>query len=151
MALSRGFVDKNGRTREAGASSLPSQGAPCGAALEGLCQRKELRMAVPPKDKEEAAAAAAVVSDEIAALRTDLAELGSLVARIGRQRAAGLKAAAGATAHEGYQRGEAVYDDALAELRSLEDELVEAARRRPFAALGIAALLGFLFGVMFRR
>ncbi len=40
---------------------------------------------------------------------------------------------------------------ALAELQSLEDELADATRRRPFASLGLAALVGFLFGVMFRR
>jgi ElaB/YqjD/DUF883 family membrane-anchored ribosome-binding protein len=39
----------------------------------------------------------------------------------------------------------------LAELQSLEDELAEATRRRPFASLGLAALVGFLAGVLFRR
>ena len=49
---------------------------------------------------------------EVAALRADLADLGKLVARIGKQRAAGW---------------------------------------RPFASLGLAALFGFLIGVLFRR
>ena len=40
---------------------------------------------------------------------------------------------------------------ALAELQSLEDELAAATRRRPFASLGLATLVGFLVGVMFRR
>lgn len=104
--------------------------------------------------KEEAAEAAAptdTLQAEIAALRADLNELGGLVTRIGKARAAGLKAAASETAAEGYAKGEAVLDVALAELRSLEDELAEAARRRPFASLGLAALFGFLVGVIFRR
>jgi ElaB/YqjD/DUF883 family membrane-anchored ribosome-binding protein len=88
---------------------------------------------------------------EVAALRADLADLGKLVARVGRDRAAGLKSAAGATAAEGYARGEAAIDVALAELQSLEEELAEVTRRRPFASLGLAALVGFLFGVLFRR
>ena len=88
---------------------------------------------------------------EVAALRADLADLGKLVARIGRDRAAGLKSAAGATAAEGYARGEAAVDVVLAELQSLEDELADATRRRPFASLGLAALFGFLIGVLFRR
>ena len=67
-----------------------------------------------------------------------------MVARIGKQRAAGLKSAAGATAADGYARGEQAVDVVLAELQSLEDELVEATRRRPFASLGLAALFGFL-------
>ena len=88
---------------------------------------------------------------EIAALRSDLAELGSMVARIGRQRASGLKAAAGETAAEGYAKGEQALDAVLGELRSLEGELADATRRRPFASLGLAALFGFLVGVLFRR
>jgi ElaB/YqjD/DUF883 family membrane-anchored ribosome-binding protein len=88
---------------------------------------------------------------EVAALRTDLADLGKMVARIGKQRAAGLRSAAGVTAADGYARGEAAVDVALAELQSLEDELAEATRRRPFASLGLALLVGFLIGVLFRR
>ena len=81
----------------------------------------------------------------------DLAELGTMVARIGKQRAAGLKSAAGATAADGYAKGEQALDVVLAELQSLEDELADATRRRPFASLGLAALFGFLLGVLFRR
>jgi ElaB/YqjD/DUF883 family membrane-anchored ribosome-binding protein len=88
---------------------------------------------------------------EIAALRADLADLGKLVARIGKQRAAGIRTAAGATAADGYARGEAAVDVVLSELQSLEDELADATRRRPFASLGLAALFGFLIGVLFRR
>jgi ElaB/YqjD/DUF883 family membrane-anchored ribosome-binding protein len=101
--------------------------------------------------KSEIEAAAEPLSSEVAALRADLADLGKLVAKIGKQRAAGLKSAAGATAAEGYAKGEAAYDVVLAELQSLEDELAEATRRRPFASLGLATLVGFLLGVMFRR
>ena len=101
--------------------------------------------------KEDVAEPAEPLNAEIAALRADLTELGSLVARIGRQRAAGLKAAAGETAAGGYAKGEQALDVVLGELRSLEDELADATRRRPFASLGLAALVGFLLGVMFRR
>ena len=102
-------------------------------------------------DGETETDAADPLRAEIDALRADLAELGTLVARIGRQRAAGLKAAAGATAQDGYAKGERALDDIVTELRSYEDELADAARRRPFAALGLAGLLGFLLGVLFRR
>lgn len=109
-------------------------------------------MATTRKDETEAAAAAAEpLTAEIAALRADLTELGTMVRRIGRQRAQGLRSAASETAAEGYAKGEEALDLALAELRSLEDELADATRRRPFASLGIAALIGFLFGVLFRR
>lgn len=77
---------------------------------------------------------------EIAALREDLA-----------QRGASLKSAAKSAARQGYAKGEETVEDVLAEIQSLEEELADATRRRPFAALGIAALIGFLVGVLFRR
>jgi ElaB/YqjD/DUF883 family membrane-anchored ribosome-binding protein len=107
-----------------------------------------MMMATNPKDLE---AAAEPLSAEVKALRKDLTELGTLVTRIGRQRAAGLKSAASSTVAEGAAKGEAAMDVVLAELESLEDELAEATRRRPFAALGLAGLLGFLLGVLLRR
>lgn len=91
------------------------------------------------------------LSAEVAALRADLSELGSLVARIGKTRASGLKSAAGSAASEGYAKGEAAFDVVVSELRSLEEELADATRRRPFASLGLATLVGFLLGVFFRR
>jgi ElaB/YqjD/DUF883 family membrane-anchored ribosome-binding protein len=108
-------------------------------------------MATNPKADPEAAAATEPLSAEVQALRQDLTELGALVARIGKQRAAGLKSAATSTAAEGVAKGEAAMDVVLAELQSLEDELAEVTRRRPFASLGLAALFGFLLGVLFRR
>ena len=105
-------------------------------------------MASSPKVETEAADP---LKSEVAALRSDLADLGKLVARIGKERAAGLKSAAGATASDAQARGEAAVDVVMAELQSLEDELAEATRRRPFASLGLAMLFGFLIGVLFRR
>jgi ElaB/YqjD/DUF883 family membrane-anchored ribosome-binding protein len=105
-------------------------------------------MANPKIDIE---AAAEPIKDEVAALRADLVELAGAVTRIGKERAAGLKSAANSAAAEGYARGEAAVDVVMAELQSLEEELADATRRRPFASLGLAALFGFLVGVLFRR
>ena len=105
-------------------------------------------MATNPKAEPETADA---LSAEVKALRADLTELGALVTRIGRQRAAGLKSAATSTVAEGAARGEAAMDVVLAEIESLEEELADATRRRPFAALGLAGLFGFLLGVLMRR
>ena len=107
-------------------------------------------MANSPKAEIEAEVAEPIKA-EVAALRADLADLGKLVARIGKQRAAGLRSAAGATAADAQARGGAAVDVVLAELQSLEDEVAEAARRRPFATLGLAMLFGFLVGILFRR
>jgi ElaB/YqjD/DUF883 family membrane-anchored ribosome-binding protein len=102
-------------------------------------------------DDAEAMPSTESLQAEMAALRADVAELGMLVSRIGRKRAAGLKMAAGETARDGYAKGEAALDDIVQELQSLEEELADAARRRPFAAIGLATLFGFLLGVFFRR
>ena len=96
-------------------------------------------------------AAAEPLKDEVAALRADLAELAGAVTRIGKERAAGLKQAANSAAAEGYARGEAAVDVMMSELQSLEEELADATRRRPFASLGLAVGFGFLLGVLFRR
>jgi ElaB/YqjD/DUF883 family membrane-anchored ribosome-binding protein len=101
--------------------------------------------------KAEIEATAEPLKEEVAALRSDLAELAGVVTRIGKERAAGLKSAANTAAAEGYARGEAALDVIMAELQSLEEELADATRRRPFASLGLAALFGFLVGVLFRR
>jgi ElaB/YqjD/DUF883 family membrane-anchored ribosome-binding protein len=106
-------------------------------------------MASNPKSDLEAAIEPA--KDEVAALRADLAELTGMVTRIGKERVAGLKSAANTAATEGYARGEHAVDAMMAELQNLEEELADATRRRPFAALGLAALFGFMVGVLFRR
>ena len=91
------------------------------------------------------------LKNEIAALRSDLGELGSIVARIGKNRAGGLRNAAETTAHEGYVKGEAAFQDVLKELRKIEGEVVDTAREKPRATIGIAALVGFILGAFFRR
>ncbi len=106
-------------------------------------------MAINPKADIEAAAEP--LMEQVTALRSDLAELAGVVGRIGKERAVGLKNAAGSAANEGYARGEAAVDVMMSELHSLEEELADATRRRPFASLGIAAVFGFLVGVLFRR
>ena len=77
---------------------------------------------------------------EMAALRADLTELGAMVSRIGKERAASIKSAAASTAAGGYAKGEEALDVVMAELQSLEDEVAAATRRRPFASLGLATL-----------
>jgi ElaB/YqjD/DUF883 family membrane-anchored ribosome-binding protein len=88
---------------------------------------------------------------EVAAIRADLAKLASSAASSGRKHASALRAAAVETASDGYAKGEATLESVLAEMKSLEEDLADATRRKPFAALGLAALVGFLLGVLFRR
>lgn len=95
--------------------------------------------------------ATAPVRQEIAALRAELGELTELVTETGKARAAKLRSAAESAAKKGLEKGEARLEDVLQELRDLEDEVLSATRERPVAALGLAALIGFLLGVLFRR
>lgn len=88
---------------------------------------------------------------EVAALREDVTKRGAAMARTGRESAAAVKSAARSAARQGYAKGEETMEEVLAELQTLEEELADATRRRPFAALGIATLIGFLVGVLFRR
>jgi ElaB/YqjD/DUF883 family membrane-anchored ribosome-binding protein len=102
-------------------------------------------------DKTEDDDLTAPLKKEIAALRAEMGDLTSLVTEAGKARAARLKGAAEHAAKEGLEKGEAKLEDVLQELRDLEDELLSATRERPVAALGLAALIGFLLGVLFRR
>ena len=108
-------------------------------------------MATTRKDDTDAAAAEPLTA-EIAALRADLTELGQLVARIGKDRAAGLQVRRPAppqpTAMPRASRCSTWRWPSCSRSRS---EIAAAARRRPFASLGLAALVGVLFGVLFRR
>ena len=109
-------------------------------------------MATPQEGLEEAAAEVAEpLATQVAAFRADLAELGR--PRGTDRQAARCRPQVGGdrTASGGYAKGEEAIDVVMAELQSLEDELAAATRRRPFASLGLATLVGFLLGVMFRR
>jgi ElaB/YqjD/DUF883 family membrane-anchored ribosome-binding protein len=107
-------------------------------------------MATPRKDDPDASVTE-ILTAEIATLRAELANLGSTVAGMGKEHAQNLKSAAMSKAADGYAKGEEALDVVMAELQSLEDEVAAATRRRPFASLGLAALVGFLLGVLFRR
>lgn len=89
--------------------------------------------------------------NEIAALRAEMGDLTTLVTEAGKDRATKLRKAAETAAKGGLEKGEAKLEDVLKELHDLEDELLRRTRERPVAALGLAALVGFLVGVLFRR
>jgi ElaB/YqjD/DUF883 family membrane-anchored ribosome-binding protein len=123
-------------------------------AVSNLQSRKTPIMADARKTETETVDLTKLTEDlraEVAALRDDLSKRGASLARTGREHASALKSSARAMARDGYAKGEETLDDVLAELKSVEDELADATRRKPFAALGLAALVRFLLGVLFRR
>lgn len=91
------------------------------------------------------------LSADLAMVRTDIATLVDTVGRLGRSRAQGLANSASAKASEGIARGEAALTDVADELRSIEGEILASTRSNPWRALGIAAVVGFIAGVLFRR
>lgn len=100
---------------------------------------------------DETDSVTAPLMNEIAALRAEMGDLAALVTDSGKERATRLGKAAKTAAKDGLEKGEAKLEDVLQELRDLEDGLMDATRERPVAALGLAALVGFLIGVLFRR
>jgi ElaB/YqjD/DUF883 family membrane-anchored ribosome-binding protein len=105
----------------------------------------------PNKDAEPEAEPSTALGTEIAALREDMRDLAAHVARIGKTRASGLKSVADAKAGDAMATGEATLQEIVGELRSLEEELSDATRRRPLTAIGLAALAGYFFGILTRR
>jgi len=102
-------------------------------------------------EEENSNAEADGLSAEVAAMRQDLSELGESVTRMGKARVASLKSTARKRAAEGLETGEAALADLTAEIESLEGRIAAETRDRPFRALGIAGLIGFMLAMILRR
>jgi len=102
-------------------------------------------------EEEKPKAAADNLSAEVAAMREDLSELGETVTRMGKARVASLKSTARKRAADGLETGEAALADLTAEIESLEGRIAAETRDRPFRALGIAGLIGFMLAMILRR
>ncbi|TPE49407.1 DUF883 family protein [Amaricoccus solimangrovi] len=89
------------------------------------------------------------ITEEVGKLRSELAGLVENVGRIGRERVHAITH--NETLTHGIAAGEAALDGAAKELRALEQDIADATRAYPWRALGIAAILGFLFGFLARR
>lgn len=110
-------------------------------------------MATETKTDTEAASEADVAVTEMAAevskLRSELAGAIENIARLGREKVEAITGSDPVT--HGIAAGEAAIDGATRELRALEHDIAEATRANPWRALGVAALLGFVVGLLVRR
>ena len=52
---------------------------------------------------------------------------------------------------QGLEKGDAALADVTAELRSIESDIIASTKRNPFRALGTAALVGLVLGLLLRR
>lgn len=102
-------------------------------------------------EEEKLEATADSLSAELTAMRKDLSELGDIVARMGKARVASLKSTAQRKASDGIAAGEGALADLTAEIESMEGRIASETRDRPFRALGIAGLIGFMLAMILRR
>ncbi|WP_136637248.1 DUF883 family protein [Pseudooceanicola onchidii] len=96
-------------------------------------------------------ASADEVRDQIAALQADMAQLTKTVGEYGRARTDEAKAAATRKAEELRSRADTLRTDAEAQVRQGYAQAETAVRDNPAAAVGIAAGLGFLVGLLSAR
>lgn len=88
---------------------------------------------------------------QIAALQSDVAELTRTVGDYGRSRGDEAKAAAARKAEELKARADMVRHDAETQLRSGYAQAETAVRDNPAAAVGLAAGVGFVLGLLSTR
>lgn len=98
-----------------------------------------------------ATATADDVRDQIAALQADMAALTRTVGDYGKARGDDAKASAVRKAEEIRARADVLRNDAEAQLRTGYAQAETAVRDNPAAAVGIAAGLGFLVGLLSAR
>ncbi|MDE3028720.1 MAG: hypothetical protein KGH84_10000 [Paracoccaceae bacterium] len=87
------------------------------------------------------------LSEEIAALRKELAALATIVGRIGSAGVASMSEAAKAR----FAAGEGLADELAGEFKGAEARVIEHLRDKPWRSLGFAALGGFVLGLILRR
>ena len=102
-------------------------------------------------EEEKLETTAESMGDEMSAMRKDLSELGEIVTRMGKARVASLRSTAQKKASDSIATGEAALADLTAEIESLEGRIAAETRDRPFQALGIAGLIGFMLAMILRR
>ena len=98
-----------------------------------------------------ATASADDVRAQIAALQSDVAELTRTIGDYGRARGGDAKAAASLKAEELRNRADHLRHDAEARIKTGYAQAETAVRDNPAAAVGIAAGLGFVLGLLTTR
>ncbi len=84
------------------------------------------------------------LSQEIEKLREDLSGLVATVGEVGRKTVM-------SRASRGVAKGEAALADMTSELQRIESDIVASTREAPIRALGVAALVGLVVGLILRR
>lgn len=96
-------------------------------------------------------ASAEDIEARIANLKAEMAGLGAALSGLGAAKLQGAKSEADARLAEVAKTGEAALDDLRKTLATYERDLSRTVRERPLPALAMAAGLGFLLALIFRR
>ena len=91
------------------------------------------------------------LSEQLAILRDDIAALKSTMAEYGRAQGTHLRAVASDAVNEAAARGAAKADELKVAAARTYSDTENAVRANPAAAVGIAAGFGFLFGALMSR
>lgn len=91
------------------------------------------------------------LAQQMDTLRSDLASITELLGEIGVRRKDETVAAARERFDRARHEGEARWNDAQAKVHETQDELLQAIRRQPGTAIGIAVAAGFLAGILTSR
>ncbi len=91
------------------------------------------------------------LAKQIETLQNDIGEITGLMAELGKAQASRLGEEAEAKAQKLKQKGEDAASAAQAQMEDLHAQANDFIRTQPATALGIAAGLGFLFGLLMTR
>ena len=91
------------------------------------------------------------LTDQIDALKTDIASITEILADIGSTKRDEAASKVRATAEDVKARGEKHLSDAQARAEDMGQQAVEAVRQQPAAEVGIAVGVGFLMGFLTSR
>ncbi len=88
---------------------------------------------------------------QIAALKEDIANIATTLAKLGRNSAKDAKRTAASSYETAKVRGEETFEDLRLQARELEDQLTETVRENPLTTIAVAAGVGFLLALITRR
>ena len=105
----------------------------------------------PEVSRARSARAQDTLEDQVARLQDDIKSISASLARLGEAKVGEARSVANAKYGDIVQSGQGVVDDISGQLIAYEDQLIDAIRERPLAAVAGAMGIGYLIAVLSRR